>query len=217
MKRYSAIAAAAAAVFAIGAFSGCGLKKSEESQEQETAAVIETPSTPEIEETDFMAFILDGGDTNYLHMTIDELNAATGDSYIEENSIDYDMSMDYATYSYGELDSLFCGRVKFDDKLPVECTLSFRDGKIVCITYSIEKGDTEVDPKSVSDSIAACLAEKLPEDYNAEYDRQPEGKDSAVFANTVDGYVFTVKHFDLDGSGFPVKFSLETYKDKYRQ
>lgn len=214
MKKYRYLAVFAAAVMAMSAFSGCGAKKTDDAGKDTAAAVEEEPKVPVIEETDFMSFIFEDGGENYLRLTLDELNQKTDNAYTEANAKEYDLDYDYAIFDYGELDGIFCGRAKFEKKLPVECQLTVKDNKILKITYTINEGDG-VDAKSVSDSIAKCLADSLPEDYNAEYDRKPEGKDSAVFANTVDGYVFTVKHNDIDGSGYPVLMSLETYKDKY--
>ncbi len=213
MKRYSAAALIISAVLALTAFTACGSKSKGGSDKPATAEEIKEPEIKVLDETDFMECFLTDGGTNYLGMTIDEFNEKTDNVYVEKNAVEYDMDYDYAKYSYGELDSLFCGRAKFDVKLPVTVQFTYGDGKIKKITYIIDQGD--VAAKSVSDSLSACLNANLPEDYKAEYDRPAQGKDSAVFANTVDGYVFTVEHVDLDGSGYPVKMSLESYKDKY--
>lgn len=211
MKKFSCLAVMAAAVIVMTAFTGCGLFKSEPRTQQTETTPPEEPAVKIIDETDFMSFIFEEDGTNYLHMTLDELNEKTGNAYVGENALEYDMDYDYATYDYGELDGLFCGRAKFDCKLPVRCQLNLTDGKITKITYIIDEGDADV--KSVCESLSACLKDNLPEDYNAEYDRMPQGKDSAVFANTVDGYVFEVRHDQDDG--YPAKMSIETYKDRY--
>ena len=213
MKKARCIAVLCAAVMSLSAFAGCAAKKQDEGNE--TAAVLdEIPKSTVIKETDFMSFIFDEGGTNYLHMTLDELNAAEDNAYTEDNALEYDPDFGYVVYDLGELDSLFCGRAKLGGKLPVHCQLNLKDDKIIKISYAIEEAEG-VDVKEVCKSLAECLAGALPEDYNAEYDRKPEGKDSAVFANTVDGYVFTVKHSDLDDNGYPVIMSIETYKDRY--
>ena len=84
---------------------------------------------------------------------------------------------------------------------------------MICVTYSVE--ETDADSKVISDALTEYLKTSLPSDYMIETNYPLGGKNSARFGNTVDGYVFSVWHFDDDGTGYPVKFSLETYKDKY--
>ncbi len=216
------LAALLAAVIWTAALTGCaensGDNSSKEnepvSSQSDDSAV--TPEGAVLGETDLMQCFLTSEGTNYLGMTLDEFNAAAGGGYTEENSVEYDLGYNYAKFYYGELDSIFCGRAKLPEKLPVYCMLTLKDdGRIKKFTYYIEQGETDHSSAEVSDSIARCLAASLPEDYNAEYDVIQLGKGSARFANTADGYVFTVEHNDLDGSGFPVLMSLESYKDKY--
>ena len=225
-NRYRVLAALSVLTVTTGAIFGCGAAKDEPlnanitavedaAEAEDAEAAEEIPATPVLKETDFLGFILGGNDTQYLHMTLDELNEVTGGVYTEENAKEFDMDYDYAMFSFGELTGLFCDRTEFCGKLPVDCKLGFKDDKIVNITYYIYPGNETIDSASISDILAEYLAEKLPEDYHGEYDRQPEGKNSAVFANTVDGFVFTIKHMDIDGSGYPVLLKFETYKDKY--
>lgn len=209
-------AALLAAVIAVSALCGCA-DRSANNVSKATSAESdkEEAKTPVVEETDFMACFLGGGETNYLGLTLDEFNSLTGNIYNEENAVEYDLDFGQLTYSLGDLDSIFCGRAKFDKAYPVTCIISIKDNKVKEIFYHIGDDDSQGDPGAVCKVIADCLAENLPEDYNGEYDYPVGGADSARFANSVDGYVFSVCHSNVGGSDYPVTFSLESYKDKY--
>lgn len=218
MKRF--IASALAVLVCAGLLAGCGDKTDSSSKASAApsadsrASAQETPAAAQaVQETDFMSYFLGGGGKNYLGMNLADLNKDTGDAFAEKNAVEFDKDFGQATYSLGELDALFCGRAKFGGKLPVSCTLFLDGDRIKEIMFTIEEGS--VKSADVCKSISDCLKNGLPKDYKGEYDYKPAGKDSARYANTVDGYVFEVKHSSLDDTGYPVKFSMESYKDKY--
>ena len=225
MKRSSAVVLAG--LLAAGMLAGCG--DSASSSKTDTAAAANSasskadtavseaaaPAATAVKEVDFMSPFLGGSGTNYLSMNLADLNKDTGDAFAEANASEFDKSFGQATYSLGELDSVFCGRAKFGGKLPVSCTLYLDGDRIKQIMFTIDEGDGSVKSADVCKSISECLKASLPKDYNGEYDYKPAGKDSARFANTVDGYVFEVKHSSLDDTGYPVRFTMESYKDKY--
>ncbi len=165
------------------------------------------------EDADFFEFYYTGAAEDFLGKTIDEINSATGDKFTEKKASEYDLKYG-CSYDLGETDSVSGGRIKLDAKHPVELVLSFGDdGKLKEILYKINESAS--DPKAVSDALIKSLEDNLPEGYTGEYDPRALGKDSAWFAKDTDGYVFTVRHMDVDDSGYPVYFSAETYKDKY--
>ena len=211
------IAALLAAAFLAVSMTSCGSKTAEtetdttaeESSEAETLV----PEEKTVPDTDFIEFCLTGSGTDYFGLSIDDFNEKTGNKYIEQNALEYEPDFGYATFSLGEVSSVLNGRAELGGEFPVTLTLSYKDGRVICVTYSVEK--TEADPVTVSDALTEFLSSSLPSDYKGEFDYPLGGKKSARFGNTTDGYVFSVWHFDDEGTGYPVKFSLETYKDKY--
>ena len=181
----------------------------EESSEAETLV----PEEKTVPDTDFIEFCLTGSGTDYLGLSIDDFNEKTGNKYIEQNALEYEPDFGYATFSLGEVSSVLNGKAGLGGEFPVTLTLSYKDGKVICVTYSVE--ETDADSKVISDALTEYLKTSLPSDYMIETDYPLGGKNSARFGNTVDGYVFSVWHFDDEGTGYPVKFSLETFKDKY--
>lgn len=217
MKR---IIAGALAVLICGAAAGCGSSDAGSSAESDTASqavseAAEAPAAGAVKEADFMSSFLGGDGKNYLGMSLADLNADTGNAFDEQNALDFDKDFGQATYDLGQLDSLLCGRASFGGSLPVTLTICFDGDRITKFLYKIDEG--AVDSAAVCKSIAEVLKNGLPADYNGEYDYKSAGKDSARFANDVNGYVFEVKHFSLDDTGYPVYFTLESYKDKYGQ
>ena len=239
MKRL--LASLLAAVLCAGALAGCGSSGSSskadtskaaagasssagtetdtstaDAGDAETSKSAEAPAASSgVKEVDFMDSFLGGSGKNYLGMNLADLNADTGNGYDEAHATEFDKSFGQATYSLGEVDSILGGRAKFGGKLPVTITLFLDGDRIKKVLYKIEEGS--VDSAAVCKSIAEVLKNGLPADYKGEYDYKSGGKDSARFTNDVNGYVFEVKHFSLDDSGYPVHFTLESYKDKYGQ
>ena len=219
MKR---IIASVLALAVCAALAGCGSSDSSTAAggTSSTAAAAasstaEAPASTAVKEVDFMSSFLGGSGKNYLGMNLADLNADTGSEYDENHAADFDKDYGQATYSLGEVDSILGGRVKFGGKLPVSITLFFDGDRIKKVLYKIEEGS--VDSAAVCKSISDVLKNGLPSEYKGEFDYKSGGKDSARFASDVNGYVFEVKHFSLDDTGYPVHFSLESYKDKYGQ
>ena len=88
-NRYRVLAALSVLTVTAGAIFGCGAAKDEPlnanitavedaAEAEDAEAAEEIPATPVLKETDFLGFILGGNDTQYLHMTLDELNEVTG-------------------------------------------------------------------------------------------------------------------------------------------
>ncbi|MBQ4363135.1 MAG: hypothetical protein II782_03930 [Oscillospiraceae bacterium] len=172
------------------------------------------PVTPTVQEADFMGCFL-GGDTsvNYLGMSLEEFNNATGNVYTEENALEYDKDFGYAKFSFGGLDGLFCGRAPFGKQMDVSFSITFKDDRIKEMRYIVE-GDDD-DPDKVVQAIADELRKDLPEGYFEEDDAPIMGKGSMRFAKDVDGYVFSVWKSKVGDSEYPVFFTFESYKDKY--
>ena len=102
MRYFKTFATLSAAVIALSALSGCALTESKEREPDNTAEVIEKePETHVIKETDFMSFIFEENGTNYLHTTLEELNAAEDNAYTEENALEYDPDFGYVVYDLG--------------------------------------------------------------------------------------------------------------------
>ena len=235
MKRF--IAAALAAALCVG-LAGCGSadssSKADASPAQNSTAdaapaqnstadaapaqdsTADAPAAASgVTEPDLMGFFFSGKGKNYLGMNLSDLNADFGGVFDESHAVEYDKSFGQATYSLGEVDAILGGKAKFGGKLPVTLTIYFDGERITKFLYKIEEGS--VDSAAVCHSISDALQERLPSDYKGEYDYKPAGKDSARFANDVNGYVFEVKHMSLDDTGYPVMFTMESYKDKYGQ
>ena len=210
------ISAVLAVCLAVGALAGCAEESSSsETVKQTKAADAKSAVLTAVaaEDFDFMEFHYAGSGEDMLGKSVDELNSATGNKFTEDTAKEYDLKYG-CVYDLGTVDSISAGRISLGAKYPCTLNLNFNDdGKLVKISYYIEKGDTEA--KTVSDVLIKSLEDNLPEGYEGEYEPRALGKDSAWFGKDVDGYVYTVKHFDPDDSGYPVVFIIETYKDKY--
>lgn len=180
----------------------------------ETTAVQETVVQSEkiVEDTDFLEFYLTGSGTDYLDLSIDEFNEKTGNIYIEQNALEYDPDIGFASFSLGEVGSLLDGRISLGGEFPVLLGISCKDGRIVRITYTVEK--TAADAMTVSDAVAEYLKSNLSFEHTSEYDYPAAGKGSARFTDSMRGFVFSVFHFDKDSAGYPVNFTIETYSDQ---
>ena len=105
--------------------------------------------------------------------------------------------------------------------MPVMLWIYYKDGKASKLVYSIDpEGKVEnADEKPVLDKLEKFLADNAPDGYSRKDGTPASGKGSFYFFNgDRESCIFEVSVSSGVGStNFPVRLSVQTYRDKYGQ
>ncbi len=169
-----------------------------------------------VSEPDFMGYLVSGS-TNYIGMSMEEIEKSSGGEITKENGFQQDSIETgylYYKYSLGEMDSMLAGRLKLDRAYDISCYLKCKDDVITCVQEEIN-GITKAEAAKICEDYIAALDGRLPDGYT-QFKPSNRGKKYEVgFSKGVDDYVISMAYDENLGGDYDVTFALQTYAERY--
>ena len=213
------IIAALSFVMTISAFTACGDNSSSNSTasfESFSESEEESKKVTVVDEPDLMGCFVGDGDTEFIHMTHDELSKATNGQLAKENAFDVNADDEFSVekFSLGKKDSMLGGRLGLDKEYDITLTLSYKNDELRYAKETIEK-ITKEEAKKILDDFIMAFDGKLPEGYT-QFTPSERGRVLEVgFTKGMEDYVFSMTYDeDLDGDYY-VYFGIENYAERY--
>ena len=216
MKKALILAVIAAAVFA-----GCGDSSSQADKVTESQVVSSDKQAEKkvVKDIDVFEGSFKNGGEKWLGLTREQVSQRSGGIYDKANA--KESTDDRDGFDLGETTAILGGKADIGVKMPVMLWIYYKDGKASKLVYSIDpEGKVEnADEKPVLDKLEKFLADNAPDGYSRKDGTPASGKGSFYFFNgDRESCIFEVSVSSGVGStNFPVRLSVQTYRDKYGQ
>ena len=208
-------------IAAAAAFAGCGDSSSQADKVTESQVISSSEAKGEktVKDIDVFEGLWKSGGEKWLGLTREQISQRSGGAYDKANA--KESTEDYDIFDLGEQTAILGGKADIGIKMPITLWIYYKDGKASKLIYDIDQEEKvyDADEKPVLEKLEKYLAANVPDGYTKKEGNKAMGKGAFYFFNgQKDGYVFTVHVSSGVGStNFPVKLSVETYTDKYKQ
>lgn len=210
-----------AVIAAAAVFAGCGDNSSQADKVTESQVLSSSEAKGEktVKDIDVFEGLWKSGGEKWLGLTREQVSQRSGGIYDKANA--KESTDDCDGFDLGEQTAILGGKADIGVKMPVMLWIYYKDGKASKLVYSIDpEGKVEnADEKPVLDKLEKFLADNAPDGYSRKDGTPASGKGSFYFFNgDRESCIFEVSVSSGVGStNFPVRLSVQTYRDKYGQ
>lgn len=208
-------------IAAAAAFAGCGDSSSQADKVTESQVISSSEAKGEktVKDIDVFEGLWKSGGEKWLGLTREQISQRSGGAYDKANA--KESTEDYDIFELGEQTAILGGKADIGIKMPITLWIYYKDGKASKLVYSIDpEGKVEnADEKPVLEKLDKFLADNVPDGYSKKAGSGAKGKGSFYYFNgDRESYIFEVSVSSGVGStNFPVRLTVETYRDKYGQ